>query len=397
MNKIYETCDIKTVDDVKSVVKALTKDMLQRTLESEIDDTLGYSKHDIANKEYSNSRNGYYPKSVRTESGNIDLKIPRDREGQHEPVIVKKHESSMSGIEEKIIAMSARGNSTRDIGELMQEMYGINVSAEMVSKITDKMIPQIREWQSRPLSSVYPILYLDALNLNIRQDGKTLKKAVYLALGIDPDGMKDVLGIWIGGNESSKFWLGILTELKNRGVQDICIACVDGLKGFSEAIESIYPKTQVQRCIVHQIRYSCKYVNYKDRKEFCADMKAIYSAPTEESGLEALTFLDDKWGKKYAYAIKSWEQNWTQLATFFAFPDEVRKIIYTTNAIESLNSCVKKITQPKRLFPSDDSALKSVFFAIQNRLKKWTSRQRDWASILSQFQIHFPGRLEVLN
>jgi putative transposase len=396
--EIINAYGIQTAEDVEHAVKDLMKDVLQSALDAELGETLGYEKYERPENGTQNSRNGHYKKTVKSSHGPIELDIPRDRSGQYEPSVIKKGQSSISGIEERIIAMYARGMSTRDIHDHMHEIYGVEVSAEMVSKITDKLLPKIRDWQARQLQSIYPIIYLDAIQFSVKEDGKTVKKSIYIAMGIDAEGMKDVLGIWVGGNESSKYWLSVLTELKNRGLSDILICCVDGLTGFDQAIEAIFPKTEIQRCIVHQIRNACKFVSYKDRKEFCADMKFIYAAPTEDAGLEALLEFDRKWGKQYGYAVKSWENNWPNLSTFFKFPDEIRRLIYTTNPIESLNSCIRKTTTPKRVFPTDDSVLKSVFLAVETRVKKWTTRTKDWHIIWGQLTIYFQERLEgVIN
>jgi transposase-like protein len=392
---VIELYNIKTVEDAHDAVKDLMKDVLERALEAELSNTLGYDKHDHQNKRTTNSRNGSYKKGVRSSLGGMSLNIPRDRNGEHEPLIVKKGQTDVSTIDERIISMYGRGMSTRDINQHMQEIYGIEVSAEWVSKVTDKILPCIREWQDRTLQPLYPIVYMDAIFLSIREDGHVVKKAVYLAIGIDSEGMKDVLGVWIGGNESAKYWLGVLTELKNRGVQDILICSIDGLKGFEQAIGTVFPQTEIQRCIVHQVRYSCKFVNYKDRKPFCKDMKGIYTAATEEAGLEQLKRFEEIWGKKYSYAIKSWESNWAVLSTFFKYPEEIRKLIYTTNPIESVNSCIRKVARPKRIFPTNDSALKIVFLALQSRSKKWTMRVRNWSMIIGQLSIHFGERIEA--
>ena len=385
----------KTAEDVKAMIKDLMKDTFQSILDAELTVNLGYEKHDIDSKNTDNSRNGHYPKTVQSEFGNLELNIPRDRHGEHGPLIVKKGQRDISSLSDRIISMYGKGMSTRDIRDHMQDIYGLELSAEKISDITDQILPTIRQWQSRPLQSLYVILYMDGIHLTVRQDSKTVKKAIYIAMGIDCDGMKDVLGIWVEGtlNESAKYWLSVLTELKNRGVKDILISCIDGLSGFSEAIQAVFPQTDIQRCIVHQIRYCCKFVNYKDRKAFCADMKPIYQAPPEEAALQALLEFDQKWGKKYTYAVKSWESNWANLATFFKYSAPIRRLIYTTNPIESMNSSIRKIAGPKRIFPTDDAVLKSVFLAVSDRLKKWTARLRDWSDIFNQLSIHFAHRL----
>ena len=392
---VVELYDIKTAEDAHDAVKDLMKDVLQRTLDAELSNTLGYDKHDTRNKKTANSRNGSYKKGVRSSLGSISLNVPRDRDGEHVPLIVKKGQTDVSSIDERIISMYGYGMSTRDINQHMQEIYGIDVSAEFVSKVTDKILPRIREWQDRALQPLYPIVYMDAIFLSIREDGHVVKKAVYIAIGIDSEGMKDVLGVWIGGNESAKYWLGVLTDLRNRGVQDILICSIDGLKGFEQAIGTVFPQAEIQRCIVHQIRYSCKFVNYKDRKLFCKDMKAIYTSATEEGGLEQLKRFEETWGKKYGYAVKSWESNWAVLSTFFKYPEEIRKLIYTTNPIESVNSSIRKVARPKRIFPTNDAALKIVFLALQGRISKWTMRVRGWSTIIGQLSIHFGDRMEI--
>jgi len=385
--------DLKEGKDVHLALKDLFKDVLQEMLEGELESELGYSKYDYKNKATSNSRNGHSRKQVKSTVGDIDLTVPRDRQGEFEPVVVKKHQHDVSSLEERILSMYARGMSTRDIHAHMEEIYGIDVSADMVSRITDKILPIIREWQSRPLAEVYPILYLDAMVFNVKQDGLVVKKNAYQALGYDLEGNKDILGIWIGESESAKFWLGILNELKNRGVKDILIASVDGLAGFEEAIAAAFPQTEVQRCIVHQIRYCTRFVNYKHRKEFCRDMKEIYQAPSEEAGLEALQRFARKWGEKYPYAVKSWEQNWSSLATFFKYPEEIRKLIYTTNPIESFNSSVKRMAKIKGSFPSDEALLKVIYLAMMNVTRKWTQKSRIWGSLINQLGIYFGERV----
>ena len=385
---------VKNTEDVHNAVKDLMKDVIQATLEAELDVSLGYEKYERQPDKKGNARNGSYEKTVKSTFGNLDLDIPRDRDGGHVPLIVPKGEADVSNIQGRILSMCQLGLTTRAVKEHVKDIYGIDISAETISKITDQVLPHIRAWQARQLQTVYPIIYMDALHLNIRQDGKVGNKAVNIMIGVDCEGMKDVLGIWMNAVESAKFWLSVLTEVKNRGDKDVLIACVDGLTGFSEAINTVFPKTEVQRCIVHQIRNCCKFVNYKDRKEFCADMRSIYTAATEEFALEALVEFGDKWGKKYGYAAKSWDANWAELSGFLKYPDELRRIIYTTNPIESLNSSIKKLTGPKRLFPSDDAALKQVYFGVQSRLKKWTTRVRDWGVIWGQLSIYFEDRLK---
>ncbi|WP_094548601.1 IS256 family transposase [Petroclostridium xylanilyticum] len=386
--------NFQNVGDISSYLKDIFKDLIQEMLEAEIETQLGYSKNDIKNKTTDNSRNGYNQKTIKSEFGEIPIQIPRDRNGEFEPKIIPKYQRNVSGIEEKVISLYARGMSTRDIEEQIREIYGINLSAEMVSKITERIVPEIREWQQRPLEPIYPFIFMDAIHYKIRDDGRILNRAAYVVLGITVDGTKDILGIWIGENETSKFWLGVMNDLKNRGVQDILLFCVDGLTGLKEAINAAYPKAEVQRCIIHQLRNSFKYVSYKDLKEFSKDFKGVYNAINEEAALEKLYQLKDKWGKSYPFAIRSWENNWDVLSPFYKFPDEVRKIIYTTNIIEGLHRQYRKVTKSKTMFPSDASLEKMLYLASKNVMQKWTQRYRNWDRVLSQLLILFPGRLE---
>lgn len=375
-------------------LKDMFKDVLQEALEAEMDDELGYSKYDWKNKINQNSRNGHSKKTVNSKVGKIDLNIPRDTNGSFKPVVVKKHERFVNpSIDDRIISMYAKGVSNRDINDQMKEIYGIDVSAEMVSRITDKIIPLAKEWQNRPLNSIYPIVFLDGLVFDVRQDGQLTKKTVYLVYGITLEGMKDILGIWIGEAESSKFWMNVVSDLQARGVKDIFIACVDGLKGFEEAISSVFPKTEIQQCIVHQIRTSTKFVSYKDLKKFCADMKEIYTAPNEKAGLEALDRLEQNWGKKYMYAITSWRNNWKRLATFFKYPQEIRKIIYTTNHVENFNRAIRKVTKTKSSFPTDESLFKLLYLIVIDKTEKWTMPIRDWGLIINQMSVYFGERI----
>jgi len=386
--------NLKDASGIKSALVAQFKDLLQEALEAELDCELGYSKYDWKNKEGENSRNGHSKKTVTTEFGKVELDVPRDVNGEFEPVIVKKHERMISpSVNDMIISMYAKGMSTRDINAHMQRIYGIDVSADMVSQITDKVIPKAKEWQNRPLDSMYPILYLDGMVFNVVQDGQVTKKTAYLIYGITIAGLKDVLGIWIGESESSKFWMSVLADLKNRGVEDILIACIDGLNGFEDAIKAIYPKTEIQRCIVHQIRSCCKFVSYKDRKSFCADMKAIYTAVNEKDGKEALDAFEAVWGKKYPYATKSWHAHWESLSTFFKYPPEIRRIMYTTNPIESFNRVVRKVTKTKSSFPTDDSLLKLMYLIVIDASEKWTLPVHNWGEAIGQLSIYFGERV----
>lgn len=386
------------VTDLKSLnfaVKDLMKDVIQESLEGELDEELGYSKYDYRNRpeETTNKRNGHSNKTVRSSAGQFEISVPRDREGVFEPKLVKKHQRDVSEIEDRILSMYAKGMSTRDIQGHMEEIYGVEMSKDMVHRITDKIIPVVREWQNRPLEPVYPIVFMDGMVFNVRQDGQVIRKTAYAIMGFNIEGYKEILGIWIGEAESAKHWLGVLNELKNRGVEDILIASIDGLPGFEEAITTAFPKTEIQRCIVHQIRNSTKFVPYKDRRAFCADMKLIYKAPTEDAGLAALDEFEEKWGGKYQYAVKSWRDNWTNLATLFQYPEEIRKLIYTTNPIESYNRGIRKISKTKGAFTSDEALMKLLYLATVDITKKWSQRHRSWRIIIGQLAIYFEDRL----
>ncbi len=386
--------DLKTTGDLHSYLKDLFKDTLQEMLEAELDMELGYPKRDRKSKDTDNRRNGHTQKNVKTQFGQMQLDIPRDRNGDFEPVVVPKNKRNISGIEDKIISLYARGMSTRDIHDQINDIYGIEVSAEMVSKITDMILPDIMDWQSRPIEAMYPFVFMDAIHFKVRQDNQIVSKAAYIVLGVNTDGLREVLGIWIGENETSKFWLSVLNNLKNRGLKDVMVFCVDGLSGFKQALEATFPNSEVQRCIIHQIRNTLKYVPYKDRKPFAKDLKTIYSAVDEKSGFLALEDVKAAWASKYPFAIQSWEANWDVLSTFFKYPYEVRKIIYTTNIIESLNRQYRKVTKTKSVFPSDESLEKILYLATKNISKKWTRRYDDWDMILNQLIIIYGERFE---
>ena len=386
---------IKDMNDVHDFVKMLTAETIRAALDAELDSELGYSKYDYKNKQTSNSRNGYSPKTVQGSMGEVEIQVPRDREGEFEPQLVKKHQTDISSIEDKIIFLYSQGVSTRDIQKTMQEMYGIDVDDSRVSKITDKILPLIKEWQERPLQSVYAMVILDAIHYNVRDNGIVEKKAAYVAIGTDMEGKKDVLGIWLGANESAKYWLSVLNGLKNRGVSDILIASVDGLSGFVEAIQAAFPKTEVQRCIIHQIRASSRYVSYKDIKQFTADLKPVYKAPTEEIALAALDEFEAKWGSKYPLGVKSWRVNRTELSTMFKYPPEIRKLIYTTNAIENFNRQLRKVTKTKSAFVSDDALMKILYMTTMHIVDKWTMPIRDWGIILDNLMIYFGDRVNI--
>ena len=385
---------INSVDDITSTMKLLFKDVLEELLNSELEEQLGYSKYNIKEKENSNSRNGYSKKTVKTEYGNIDLNIPRDRAGEFKPQIVPKHTRDISGLENKIISLYATGMSTRDIHDQIKELYDIEISAEMVSNMTNKLLPIINEWQKRQIDSMYPFVFMDAIHFKVRQDNRVISKAAYVVLGINTEGIKEVLGIYIGENESSKFWLQVLTHLKNRGLRDALVFCVDGLNGFKEAVAATFPSSEVQRCIIHQIRNSLKYVPYKDKKKFATDLKSIYTSPSEEAGLEALFEVKKIWEQKYPFSLKSWETNWDTLSTFFKYSEDIRRIIYTTNVIESLNRQYRKVTKNKGTFPNDDSLLKMLYLATDKCAKKWTRRYENWDMVLNQLSILYGERLE---
>ena len=396
-NEIFKTLiedyNIKDTNDIKDMLKDLLSGTIQTMLEAEIENELGYAKHSMKDKATSNARNGHSKKTVRSEYGNLDLDIPRDRNAEFEPQIIPKYQREITGIEGQILSLYAKGMSNRDIEDHLNNLYGIDVSPSMISKITDKIIPEIREWQSRQLEDVYPIVFMDAIHYSVRKDGVVVKKAVYLAIGIDKEGRKEVLGFWIGENESSKYWLNVLNELKNRGVQDILIMSVDNLKGFSEAISSVFPKTEIQKCVVHQIRNSIRYISYKDAREFTSDLKEMYNAPTLEQAEFKLDELEEKWGKKYMAVINSWRSNWNELTTYFKYDTKIRKLIYTTNPIESLNRQLRKYTKTKSLYPTDEALMKSVYLSLKEATRKWTGRIPGWGEIYSQLSIYFEGRI----
>ena len=390
---LIEDYGIKDTNDIKDMLKDLMSGTIQTMLEAEIEHELGYAKNSVSEKNTSNSRNGYSKKTVRSEYGNINLDIPRDRNAEFEPQIIPKYQREITGIEGQILSLYAKGMSSRDIEEHLNNLYGIDVSPSMISKITDKIIPEIREWQSRQLEDVYPVVFMDAIHYSVRKEGIVVKKAVYLAIGIDREGRKEVMGFWIGENESSKYWLNILNELKNRGVQDILIMSVDNLKGFSEAISSVFSRTEIQKCIVHQIRNSIRHISYKDVREFASELKEMYNAPTLEQAENRLDALEEKWGKKYMAVINSWRSNWNELTTYFKYDTKIRKLIYTTNPIESLNRQLRKYTKIKSLYPTDEVLMKSVYLSLKEATKKWTGRISGWGEVYSQLSIYFEGRI----
>lgn len=385
--------EIKTGEDLSSLSAKLVKLTVEAALSAELENHLGYPPHAVIGHHSGNSRNGTSPKILKGNHGEVVIETPRDRLGTFEPQIVKKGQTRVTGMDEQILCLYAKGLSTREIVETFQEMYGAEVSAGLVSQVTNAVLEQVREWQARPLDEVYPMVYLDCLILKIRQDKRVIKKAMYLALGVNLDGNKELLGMWISENEGARFWLSILTELKNRGLEQILIACVDGLSGFPEAIEVVYPNARVQLCIIHQVRNSLKYVSWKDYKAVTADLKSIYRSATEVEALDELEKFAKKWDEKYPQISKSWNSHWASLRTIFDFPEEIRKAIYTTNAIESLNSVIRKATKKRKIFPTDESALKVVFLATQAAAKKWTMPIQNWKQALNRFAIEFEEQL----
>lgn len=375
------------------IMKQLKKALTERILEGELTTELGYDKHASSGKNSGNSRNGYSKKTLKTEDGEVAIQVPRDRNGDFEPEFIGKHQTRFAQMDEKIISLYSRGMSVRDIQEQLKDLYGTDVSAQLISNVTDEVIDEVKAWQTRPLDKLYPIVYLDALVIKVSQDKRIINKAFYLALGVNLLGQKELLGIWISQNEGAKFWLSVLTELKNRGLEDIFIACVDGLTGFPEAIETVYPKTQVQLCIVHMVRHSLRYVGWKQRKAVAGDLRTIYTAKTADEAELALTAFAEKWDEIFPSISKSWIDHWHNITPFFQYPEDIRKVIYTTNAIESLNMCLRKVIKNKRSFPSDEAALKLLYLALNNLSKKWTMPIRDWGAAMNRFQIMFGERL----
>jgi transposase-like protein len=386
----------KTPEDItgpNGLLKQLTKAIVERMLESEMDHHLGYNKHSIEGNNTGNSRNGYSNKSVITDSGVIDLAVPRDRKGAFAPQIVEKGQRRFTGFDDKILSMYALGMSTRDIGAHLKEIYGVDVSADLISKVTDGVLEEVDTWQKRPLLATYSIVYFDALWVKVREDNHVVNKAAYVALGVDLDGNKDVLGLWIDNTEGARFWLKVISEIQNRGVKDILIACVDGLKGFPEAIESIFPHTAVQVCIVHMIRNSFQFVPKKNSKAFMNDLKEIYQAPSEAAGLQALDRFSANWKDTYPTVVKSWQNNWSRLSVMLHYPEAIRRLVYTTNPIESLNASLRKVTKNKRMFPNNQAVIKQLYLAIIRRVESWKNGIKEWREIKNQLAIIFDGRI----
>lgn len=394
IRELLQLTNVSSMDDIQALFKDTIAEFMENGLEAELDEQLGYSRYDYKNKDTDNSRNGHSSKTLRTSFGDVEVSTPRDRKGEFEPQLLKKNQTSISqDIEEKILSMYAKGMTTSDIEAHIQDIYGVEVSDTTVSRITDKILPIAKEWQQRPLEAVYAVVFLDAIHYHVRSEGQIVKKAVYIAIGINLDGRKDVLGMWVGENESAKFWATVLNSLKNRGVEDIFIACTDNLTGFSAAIEAVFPKTEIQNCIIHQLRNSSKYVSYKDLKALMADLKAVYAAVDEPAALAALDTFSERWDTKYPRISQSWRANWANLSTYFKFPQELRRLVYTTNAIEGFNRQLRKVTKSKSVFPTDDSLFKMLYLAMIDITKKWTGRRQDWSMIHAQLAIYFEDRM----
>jgi putative transposase len=389
--------DYQKPEDVigeNGLLKQLTKALLERAMSAELTNHLGYEKNDPAGYHSGNSRNGATPKTLKGDFGEMLIETPRDRNGSFEPQIIKKHQTRFDGFDDKILSMYARGMTTREIQGHLQEMYGVEVSPTLISEVTDGVMEEVKAWQNRPLESVYGVVYLDALYVKMRHEGRVENRAVYVAIGIGLDGQKDVLGLWTSNNEGAKFWLAVLTELKNRGVKEILIACVDGLKGFPQAIESVFPQAVVQLCIVHLVRASLNYVNWKERKQVAADLKEIYRAATAVQAEMELNTFQARWGSKYQAIGKLWKENWARVVPFFEFPAEVRKVIYTTNAVESLHMSLRKIIKTRGSFPSEEAALKLIYLALRNVIQKWDTVQ-GWKQALNHFQMLWGDRIQM--
>ena len=373
------------------IAQQLQKHLLEAALSGELDEHLGYGAGERANTD--NARNGYATKQLQTPSGKFELEVPRDRDASFEPTLIEKRQTRFTGLDKKIISMYAQGLSLQDIQGQLEELYEVDVSSPFISAVTASVLEDVIAWQNRPLDRLYPIVYLDCLVVKVREDNRIMNKAVYLALGVNSEGHKELLGLWISQNEGAKFWLNVLTELKNRGLEDIFITCVDGLTGFPEAIEAVYPKTQVQLCIVHMVRNSVKYVSWKDRKKLCADLRQIYTASTEAEAKQALIAFGEKWDKQYPTISKSWLNHWDRISPFFAYPKDIRKAIYTTNAIESLNMTLRKVIKNKRVFPSDESVFKLLYLAVNNVAKRWSMPIQNWKAAMNRFSIEFGDRV----
>ena len=394
IRELLQMANIDSMDDIQDLFKETIAEFMENGLEAELDEDLGYSKYDYKNKATDNSRNGHSSKNLRTSFGDVEVSVARDRKGEFEPQLLKKNQTSIrQDIEEKILSVYAKGMTTGDIEAHIQDIYGLSVSDTTVSRITDKILPVAKEWQQRPVESIYAVVFLDAIHYHVRSEGQIVKKAVYIAIGLDLDGRKDVLGMWVGENESAKFWATVLNGLRNRGVEDIFIACTDNLTGFDTAIHAVFPETEIQNCMIHQLWNSSKYVSYKDLKALMSDLKAVYAAVDEQAALDALETFAQNWDNKYPKIAKSWRENWTNLSTYFKYPPQVRRLIYTTNTIEGFNRQLRKVTKSKSVFQTDDSLLKMLYLAMMDITKKWTGRRQDWSRIHAQLSIYFADRM----
>lgn len=391
ISALLQEYDIQSADDIQDALKDLLGGTIQSMMEAEMDNHLGYEPYERTSN--SNARNGKKPKSIRSKYGEMNIQVPQDRESSFEPQVVQKRQKDISHIDDKIIAMYAKGLSTRQISEQIEDIYGFDVSEGMISDVTNKLLPEIEDWQHRPLSSIYPVVFIDAVHFSVRDNNVIKKLAAYVILGINEDGLKEVISLQIGQNESSKYWLGVLNELKNRGVQDILILCADGLSGMKEAVNTAFPTTEYQRCIVHQVRNTLKYVADKDKKKFAADLKTIYQAPSEAVAHERMLEITEKWDTYYPNAMKSWSTNWDVISPIFKFSSDVRKVIYTTNAIESLNSTYRRLNRGRSVFPSDMALLKALYLATFEATKKWSMPIRNWGKVYGELSIMFEGRL----
>ena len=394
IRELLETTGVTGMDDIQQLFRETIAEFMETGLDSELDEHLGYDRYNTKEKATDDSRNGYSSKTLRTSFGDTSIQVPRDRKGEFDPVILRKNQTSISqDVEAKIISMYAKGMTTSDIGDHIRDIYGIEVSESTVSRITDKVLPEAKEWQQRPLENVYAVMFMDAIHYHVRSEGQVVKKAVYVAIGIDLNGRKDVLGMWVGENESAKYWATVLNSLRNRGVEDIFIACTDNLTGFSNAIEAVFPRTDIQNCIIHQLRNSSKYVSYKDLKALMTDLKQVYAAVDETAAEEALDRFAERWDRKYPKISASWRANWPNLSTYFKFPEELRRLIYTTNAIEGFNRQLRKVTKSKAVFPTDDSLFKMLYLAMLDITKKWTGRRQDWSVIHAQLADFYADRM----
>jgi transposase-like protein len=395
IKELIRSEEYKSTGDIMESLKGMFADVLGEVLEAELDTTLGYEKAQRRPEEteQKNYRNGHSTKTIKTQLGEVEINVPRDRKGEYEPQIIGKYSRNAEGMEEKILSLYSAGMSQRDIAEQIESLYGVEISPELVSKISERIVPQITEWQNRPLEETYPFVFMDAIHYKVRDDGRVVNKAAYVVLGVNMDGCKEILGIWLGESESSKFWLSVMNDLKSRGVKEIYLFCVGGLSGFREAINAAYPRAGIQRCIIHQIRSSSRFVSFKDIKAYVADLKLIYTAATEEEAFSQLDHFKGTWEKKYPSGVRSWEDNWDILSAFFEYPPEIRKIIYTTNIIEGLHRQFRKVTKTKGSFPNDQSLMKMLYLASMNISKKWTVRYRNWDQVLASLNIMFGDKI----